>query len=561
MTNSGRKFQLSNILWRHPGHLIWIVAAYLPFLGGMSVPLTGDQKVYLSTSLEMMQRGSWLRPLLFGEGSYYKPPLEYWATILGWKVFGFGMFGAMLPSVLAMLLTCWLLGEIADHLKEKRAFVSAGLWFAAALGTVTYGTTAQMEIYLCLFYAAAWWAGLQYLSAPLTSRSASWLYVAFAVAGLSALIKSPLYSVFWVVGYITYLLVSGEWEVFRSRHLYGAWALGIVAGSVWYLYILKVDGNRFWADYVMRETWDKGSGNSGSALSLWVALLYFCFPFTLLLIPTVGSLWRSRLRTPGTIVRFAICWSWAPAVFFTLYPYRIKPYLYLLVPALALIADFGYFRGGRTVWFQRWLKTTGVIMAVVFAGVAAVLLRAELTPSWVAAGFLVSAFCTVFFSFTDRIRALALCGLAGVFLFRVAAVQMGEADLRGLREAVVSEPSRGIGMWDENRNIWHEIGLMSVGIGHPMARLHTFDQVLAFLKSGGQVVLTDTQVRDRLEELRTRWRESGESVSNLGSRPWSRWAVRAKFPFQEVIFNGRRGVADFDQLTKRNFSVVGKVQR
>ena len=71
--------QLLNRLWRHPGHLIWILPAYLPFLGKMSVPLTGDQKVYLSTALEMRESGSWLIPKLFGESSYYKPPLQYWA--------------------------------------------------------------------------------------------------------------------------------------------------------------------------------------------------------------------------------------------------------------------------------------------------------------------------------------------------------------------------------------------------------------------------------------------------------------------------------------------------
>src|SRR4051812_37450503 len=95
-------------LWRHPWHLLWIALVYLPLLGQMSVPLTGDQKVYLNISKEMYEAGSWLKPLLFGQGSYYKPPFQYWATLLGWNVLGYNFWGALVPSVIAVLLTAWL---------------------------------------------------------------------------------------------------------------------------------------------------------------------------------------------------------------------------------------------------------------------------------------------------------------------------------------------------------------------------------------------------------------------------------------------------------------------
>ena len=43
-------------LWRHPGHLIWILAAYVPLLWEMMIPFTGDQKTYIAIAMEMRER-------------------------------------------------------------------------------------------------------------------------------------------------------------------------------------------------------------------------------------------------------------------------------------------------------------------------------------------------------------------------------------------------------------------------------------------------------------------------------------------------------------------------
>ena len=59
-------------LWRHPGHLIWILAAYVPLLWEMMIPFTGDQKTYIAIAMEMRERGEWLQPLLFGSAGEAK---------------------------------------------------------------------------------------------------------------------------------------------------------------------------------------------------------------------------------------------------------------------------------------------------------------------------------------------------------------------------------------------------------------------------------------------------------------------------------------------------------
>lgn len=540
-------------LWQHPGHLIWILLAYLPFLGKMSVPLTGDQKVYLSIAMEMREKGSWIKPLLFGEGSYYKPPFQYWATLLGWKALGFNLWGALVPSALAVLLTAWLIGEIAGLLHEKKYFISAGLWFAGTLGTAVYGSTAQMEIYLCLFYAASWWAGLKFLVPAREDRTYGWLYVAFAIAGFSALVKSPLYSVFWVVSYLSYLILSGEWEMFTDKHLYRSWALGVVCASLWYIAMFAIDGSKFWSDYFLRETWEKKAGNSGSALSLWGALLYFCFPFTLLIFPTLKETWKKRRS--GQILRFVLCWSWLPALFFSLYPYKIKPYLYLLLPALAVFVDWGCYRISRSKIFKWFSALTGGVAFVVLGGVGWILFKAEIMPAWIAALFALTAVLFLVAGMMQWTRAMALAGLSAVLVFRIAAVSLGEWDILGLRTVHQAQPDASIAMLDEDKNIWHEVGLLSTALGTPMLRIETLEDVADTLQSSGMVILTEDQYKKYYRNIQAKLMGRGD-LRDIHEFKWRRWKVRTHFPFKDIIKKGRSGVQGFEDLTERRFQIL-----
>lgn len=516
----------------------------------MSVPLTGDQKVYLSTAMEMWERGEWLRPFLFGEPSYLKPPLQYWSMLVAWKAFGFGLFGALLPSVLCLLGTAWLLGEISALLNERRVFVSSGLWFAGALATVTYGTTAQMEIFVVFFYSLSWWLGLRFLAKPPTERDWRWLFGAFAVAGLAALVKSPLYSVFWVLGFLTYLLIAGEWELFRERNLYGAWGLGVAVASTWFAAVWILDGDRFWSEYGVRETWSKISGNSSTVAGFWVALLHFCFPFTLLALPALRGFRRDRHT--AAVARFAVAWALPPALFFTLYPYRVRAYLFIFVPLVAVLVDWAFYRSGRGRLFRGLARATGACSAAAFCGAGFVLWRAEVVPALPAAGMAGAGLACALLAGLGRMRGFALAALAGVFFFRSAAVEMGRADFEGLRDEWERRGRPPVAMLDENRSIWHEVGLLSVGLGRAVERLSSPEDCAKALARGTLVVLSDEQAATHLETVR----ELVGARTELMNTPWPRWKGRLRFPYRELILGGRVAVPDFEERVKRRFSLV-----
>ncbi len=365
--------------------------------------------------------------------------------------------------------------------------------------------------------------------------------------------KSPLYSVLWVAGYLSYLVVSGEWDLFRRKHIWGAWLLGGLVGASWYLAVLAVDGQRFWSDYLIRETWAKNSGNGSTIGGFWLAMLYFCFPFTLLIIPALQVVWKKRRS--GPMLNFLFAWSWAPALFFTFYPYRTRPYLYILVPVLAILVDQACFR----VWHSKFLRATawatGVLFALVLATVGFVLWRAELVSPLVSAGFVAIGALGAWAGVKGQMRGFVIAALGAVLLFRFSAVSIGETDLAGLRTAVKESPGVPVAMLDEKRNIWHELGLVSAALGKPVERLYDLDQAADALQQGRMVVLSDVQSAELLASLEAKLLGRSD-LRSVEKREWWRWKGRLKFPFKELILHGRAGVPDFEEKTKRRFLIL-----
>lgn len=540
-----------NILWRHPGHLIWILAAYLPFLWESLIPFTGDQKTYIAIAMEMRQRGEWLQPYLFGEPNYLKPPFQYWMTLLSWNVFGFNVFATFLPGVLALLGTAWLLNEIASSLGERRWYVNSGLWFAATLGAMTYALSAQMDIYVCLFYAASWWAGLKFLAEPSDEkRKVSWLYAAFFIAGLSAIVKSPLYSVFWVSGYFIYLFISGEWLLFKNKHLYRALLGGIVAGLLWYIALLIRDRDSFWNQYILHEQFQKGS-NGGSLSDLWTPLLYMSFPFTLLVFTAIRSAWMGR-RTAG-ILRFVAAWSLPPAFFFSIFPYRTSLYLFILVPALAVLVDWGCFRSNRTRTFTWLTRTTGVVMALGMSLFGFTLYRFEFIPAGLMLALVFAGVASTLALWFGFIRLFTITALFAVLFFRMGSVSIAKNDRMGLIAAMGPLKTYQGAMLDEGRDIWHELGLLSVNLSSPMKRLFGYDDIVDHLSKGGVIILSDDQTEKYRITLDSAFHEKQQT---LEWKPWKRFKRRQKIPFKEVILNGRESIPEFDAMMTREYEVV-----
>ena len=69
----------------------------------------------------MHARGAWLTPTLYGEPSFVKPPLLYWADRLCYSVLGPTILAGRLPVALAAAGLCLLVAALARRMFGERA--------------------------------------------------------------------------------------------------------------------------------------------------------------------------------------------------------------------------------------------------------------------------------------------------------------------------------------------------------------------------------------------------------------------------------------------------------
>jgi hypothetical protein len=119
-------------------------------------------------------------------------------------------------------------------------------------------------------------------------------------------------------------------------------------------------------------------------------------------------------------------------------------------------------------------------------------------------------------------RGVAITSLLFVSLIRVGAVEIGEWDIKNLRDWVQGSP-RPIAYFLEHEDIWHEFGLISAAMSQNLQRINSEQALEGFLKNGGGVIFTD--------EMLSR-------TKGLKCVEWVRLKRRIKFPISMLLKDG-----------------------
>ncbi len=517
-----------------------IAALYLLGLHLFSIPLTGDQRVYVATAYEMLRIHEWRWGVLFEQWSFIKPPFQYWATILSWKVFGFSWWATLLPSVVALFVTVRALDALTFEISPDRPGGTrrpplAGLVFAATLGAMTFATTAQMEIHLVALGTVAWWAGVRYLR---TEENAL-LFLSLVSAGLLSIVKSPLYSVLWCVSFLCFVLLQRRFDVLRRPRVWIALAVGVLIGSAWYAHAWWRAGEAFVHEFVMKESYFKQiTGNNLSASGLWGAFLVQGLPWTfLVLAAAVGAGMSSKVRrrillgvqdykrhlTPGDRRFWQLVFAMivVSGAFFSWFPYRVSTYLFFVLPALGLIVD----RFGERLIAQKpvpaFIGVTGLIAGVLtFLITAQASVVPQLSES-VLAGWALSATFFVWTITRTHVRAFAWTVLVTVTCVRLLLGTVGEVEAQSLRRALAETNAKAIVFHGKWNHVWHEFAIWGAVTRRPAWRVDGSAALVEQLRRGNAVILSDEEHQEQRAEME---RILGSDARLLRDTVWFRYA-------------------------------------
>ncbi len=297
-----------------------------------------DEGRYAEIPREMLSGGDWIVPHLNGLAYIEKPPLQYWAGALIYRLMGPSAFSARLYSALTALAGIFVVWMVARRLWDE-----AAAWRAASVlsGMMIFVALGQI---LTLDMSLTFWMSLSlagFLVAQTAAQPRPWMLLAWAAAALGVLTKGVIAAAIPAAVLILYSLYSrdfGPW-----RRLYATWGLPLflVITVPWHwLAARRLDD--FLQFYFVHEHLARYLTPSADRQQPWWffgwVFLAGTIPWTLSALRALGSGWR-RSGVPGEFHPTLFLWIWVVfiCIFFSLSDSKLIPYILPAMPALALL--------------------------------------------------------------------------------------------------------------------------------------------------------------------------------------------------------------------------------
>lgn len=136
----------------------------------------------------MLQSGDYINPELLGVFHYHKPPLTYYITTLGYRIFGVNEFGARFFLQIAIIVEILLVYGMAMLLYNNRkiAFTSGLIYFSMPIVLIS-SRNLTTDAYLTAFILGAVYCWQYYTTKGRTGS----LYLFYLLSAMALLTKGP----------------------------------------------------------------------------------------------------------------------------------------------------------------------------------------------------------------------------------------------------------------------------------------------------------------------------------------------------------------------------------
>ncbi|MGI9537410.1 MAG: ArnT family glycosyltransferase [Desulfocapsaceae bacterium] len=305
-----------------------------------------DEGVYAEVSRGMFEQHELIIPELNGEGFFEKPPMLYWAQMLGYKIFGVTPLGARFFNGVAALLTLlvFYFGS-APPLGKRNAF-QATLLLGSSVIFLYLARVAMTDMLLTLFLVSCLvisWNGVERFLDNKDGAPLFWL--GCLAAGLAMLTKGAIGALFPILTALIYLVSIGKPALlFRRKWFLPGTAILILSGFSWYLLlgIFHPDGFEFMKELFIKHHVGRFSSameGHGGPIFYYLIILFVGF------MPWFGYLLLAFLRSPLTTkgepslryLRLFTIFSLIVLIFFSIAATKLPNYILPVLPGFALL--------------------------------------------------------------------------------------------------------------------------------------------------------------------------------------------------------------------------------
>lgn len=309
-----------------------------------------DEGVYAEVSRAMYERLEPIIPELNGEGFFEKPPMLYWAQMLGYELFGVTALGARFFNAAAALATLMVFYFGAAAPLGRRLAFQATLLLGSSIIFLYLARVAMTDMLLTLFLVSSLvisWYGVERFLAR-GNGGAPLFWCGCLAAGLAMLSKGVIGALFPIATALIYLISIGKPTLlFKKNWFIPGTLILVVTGFSWYLLLgfFHPDGFNFMKELFVEHHLGRFSstmeGHGGPFFYYLIVLFVGFMPwFGYLLL----GLFRVPLATKGDpalrYLRLFTIFSLLVLIFFSAAATKLPNYILPALPGFALVVAY-----------------------------------------------------------------------------------------------------------------------------------------------------------------------------------------------------------------------------
>jgi 4-amino-4-deoxy-L-arabinose transferase-like glycosyltransferase len=344
---------------------------FLFFAGLQVIGLVGaDEPRYAQIAREMLQRGDWVTPVLYGQPWLEKPPLYYWSAMLAYKATGgVSDWAARLPSAVLCSLMIFFIYVWARHFRRGMQLDAALITAASAL-LIGFGRSASTDMPLTAMFTAAMlcWYGWY------SNQNRGWLLGFYLFAGLGTLAKGPVAILLAGLIIVVFAALRRDGRLIL-RTLWPAGILLYLAVTLpWFIAVQRANPE-FFRTFFLQHNLERFSTNLyHHPQPFWYYLavgLLALVPWTVFVVAAVVDAirdWHFSVQQPPGVEdlrAYLTLWLLVPIAFFSLSQSKLPGYILPAIPAgTILLANFVWRREQEGAKPSEWM---GLLHALVSA--------------------------------------------------------------------------------------------------------------------------------------------------------------------------------------------------
>jgi 4-amino-4-deoxy-L-arabinose transferase-like glycosyltransferase len=314
---------------------------WLATLGARKL-LDPDEARYAEIPREMLASGDWVTPRLSELKYFYKPPLQYWATALAYRIFGMNEFSTRLWCGLTGLVGVFVIGWAGAKLYGRDAGIVAAVVLASSTLYASLGHINTLDMGLSFFLLLAIVGFLLAQRSTIGSRpERNWMALAWGAVALAVLSKGIVAIALPLLTLATHTAMARDFSSWRRLHIVAGLAIFLVIAAPWFV-LVAVDNPEFPGFFFLHEHVQRYLTDVSDRVEPWwyfIPLIFLgALPWSGMAMHAATSAWRSETAMPAfRSRRFLLLWIVVTVLFFSLSHSKLVTYILPASPAIALL--------------------------------------------------------------------------------------------------------------------------------------------------------------------------------------------------------------------------------